>query len=183
MNHIRYDRLYSTNEFVVLFCGTGESVASLDGRIEKLNQELRSRYYLRQRLGVVDLTTTLSLPSQPEISEGKTIKAYKLDLNSLPKNSQIGLQSRFKKLLEGYRKEKSIDFENNFPLFAKAEKEVVAEEYIPQRREEVKRRYEGNPLLRGEEISLYIQGLLYLAAEEKPQNVLVFPREHKKSRK
>lgn len=180
---IRYDRLYSTNEVVVLFCGTREGVDSLDRRIGDFNGRLRAQRHLSPAVGLIDITSYLNpMPSSEALRE-KIVKAYRLELKLLPDKIKRQIETGVESELNGYRKDRNADLENNFPIFIEAEIMMAAEEKLPLVRDKIRRDYTGHPESRGEEINLYTFSLLYLAAEEKPWNVYVFPREYRKPKK
>src|SRR3989344_7542471 len=91
-NVLRYGKLYSKNEFVVLFAGTEKAADSLDQRIRRLNQEFTSGQHFA------------TSPSKPQVQEagidigsiadyqlvhGKTFRVYRLDLEDTPSSAQL----------------------------------------------------------------------------------------------
>lgn len=185
MDYIKYDRLYSTNEFVVLFCGTGDAADSLDARIRKLNddsfqrgtqfKEFTTKPHVKEEATEVDGTEARGIIGD------KSLRVYTMDLSVIHRDRVELALDMLKGYLEQYARQhrKTTDARHNLPIHITAEIQPQAEDIAPVVREELKRIYEGSPELRELELKHYITALRYLAAVVKPANIFVLDREHK----
>lgn len=184
MDYLRYDRLYSKNELIVLFCGTEKKAQDLDERIIRLNVSFTRGHFNR------------NFPSRPEIRNAcpdigtmvgrelladKAIRAYSLSLEEIP---NVGKQLVYDTIISEIDKHvrmngRTVNGMNNLPILVEASNRLEAEEIAPRVRDLLKNKYAGKPVLQMDEIRYYLKALFFLALASRPSNVYVLDREYK----
>ena len=169
---IRYDKVYTTSEVVLLFSGTKEVATSLEAEISRINDVLIRRKFVKNSTGPVK-EEGLDLSGIPDgnLINKKIVKAYSFRLEDIVDERQrIHAYETFQAYLDAFaRRNKSggIDIENSLPVLVTAEDDDKAQAAffdLQCRLEMLKDKYQE----RAYEISVYLQGFSNLAAGVKP---------------
>src|SRR3989338_2422834 len=180
---IRYDRLYSRNEAIILFHGPAEEAKSLDGIIKGLSgtpvgwkiqgQELIKPTAVEES---IDLQAVPCLTLMPD----QTIKMYTINLervatDELAWRAYRSFLFQFHQLVGS--RINGANLYNSLPVSIQAETRELAETTGKHERERL-RGFKDKPDLRNEEVAIYLKWLLDLAARvEPPKYVFEFTKE------
>ncbi|MBI2655426.1 hypothetical protein HYX06_03315 [Candidatus Woesearchaeota archaeon] len=180
---IRYDRLYSRNEAIILFHGSPEGAASLDTILRRLSGSKEGLEFLREGIGMPNVsceeigsstfTNGVPIPQQ-------TIKMYAVDLARVPTDESYWRAYRkfTYRLVELVNARMgNPDVYNGLPVLIEQNSAEMAA-LVRKLRERLKQMFQGNHYLRQQEVEIYLNGLINLVAGvEPPKFVLEVTKE------
>lgn len=164
MDYLRYDRLYSTNEVVILFCGSREKSQTLDNKLNDFNAYFNKRQLkgVPQRQRIKPKTFTIDSIPDNDFVQDRSVSVYSIDLGRLAKD---GLEKHAYDILiaelDAYARKAmvGINRRRGLPLMIEASDRVIAERYLIAKNAEMQDRYFRKPKLKNEEISIHLSAL------------------------
>ena len=170
---IRYDRLYTRDEAIILFQGTADEAASLESALRGASNSNRGIEFLRPLPGkpnaIEDKLNFYSVSSQ-NLPPGQKIKMYTISLEQATTDAwakrayRIFLFELNEMVLEQIS---GVDIFNSLPVLIEADTLELAGEKWKSKKEDLKK-FQGRTSLRDNEISIYLEGFQNLAENVKP---------------
>lgn len=179
---IRYDKLYSRNEAVILFHGSAEEAQSLDGILKglsgsKVGWKLQGQELIRPT-AVEESVDSFATPDRVPMPE-HIVKMYTIDSQHVPGNDAAWRAYRdflFRFRDAAKREIEGLDIYNSLPVLVEADTPEQAIKKWEQQKKDLAR-FQGKLDLRNAEVAIYLQGFFNLAAKvEPPKYVFEFTK-------
>ena len=171
---IRYDKLYSRNEAIVLFHGSAVEAQSLDGILKGLSGKpvVGWRMHGQELIRPTAMEASIDSHAVPDLllTPGQATKMYTVDLERVATDAVASrayvlfpfeLREAVNSQIEG------INITDMLPVLVEADtKDQAKQEWEQQKK--VLLRFQRRPDLRDLEISIYLEGFFNLAAKAEP---------------